>query len=153
MVYSQISDISSLCLSPLLTLVRLSDPEGLPRGLSRTNILYQSRRCTGLVHWGGDRRVHTLCIYSLHLHVYCDVILIAIILCHVDVDIYIPAVNLEKYYLMTYAWRYQELYMKNGPNQGKMKIIWISPTYKFLLILTNPRRFILSLEILYEVKL
>lgn len=35
------------------------------------------------------------CIYSLHLHVYCDVILIAIILCHVDVDIYIPAVNLE----------------------------------------------------------
>lgn len=54
---------------------------------------------------------------------------------------------------MTYAWRYQELYMKKGPNEGKMKIIWISPTYKFLLILTNPRRFMLSLEILYEVKL
>lgn len=39
---------------------------------------------------------------------------------------------------MTYAWRYQELYMKNGPNQGKMKIIWISATHKFLLTLTKP---------------
>lgn len=38
---------------------------------------------------------------------------------------------------MTNAWRFQDLYMKNGPKQGKMKIIWISATHKFLLILTK----------------
>lgn len=86
MVYSQISDISSLCLSPLLTLVRLSDPEGYHGPTSYT-------RAGGVQDLFIGEEIGE-CIYSLHLHVYYDVILIAIILCHVDVDIYIPAVNL-----------------------------------------------------------
>lgn len=124
MVYSQISDITSLSLSPLLTLVRLSDPEGQPRGLSRTNISPEHPVNRACLLGRRSARAHTVHLFLTTSRVlWCYS---AVIHCHKDVDIFICRVLRVVLFdglLTTYG---DIKTYTTARKQGKMKILRIS---------------------------